>query len=125
MTIQEQKLEIIKRGFILSERILPTDTRLIQVVVFKVDTDGLKYESAPNMFAEEYNNEETYVSVLKVGMTGIDAYITKRHAQNPNTCRHEEVDLEGGALGCLHCMAKLGTRTKTKTSVIDIKLGNN
>jgi hypothetical protein len=112
MTLHEQKLDILKRGYVLSERMFPENKELVQVVVFIQDTDGLKIESTPAIEQITYLNEDNYITLIKTMVQQVDGYIASRHAQNPNTCNHNSVDVGGGLIGCLNCMAKLGTTSK-------------
>src|ERR1043165_5493258 len=106
MTLHEQKLDILKRGYVLSERMLPDNKELVQIVVFIQDTDGLKVESTPAIEQITYLTEDNYLALIKEMVRQIDGYMASRHAQNPNNCNHSSVDVGGGLLGCLNCMAK-------------------
>lgn len=108
MTVQEFRLDLLKRGFTTRETMIGNK---LFFIIYKLDTDNLRVEW------EGYPDEEIYykagnaifVDRLRKISADIDNTITNRHSQNTNNCQHEEVMI-GSLLACNKCMAKFGEK---------------
>lgn len=118
MTVNEARLDLYNQGFILMEH-LNKDQSKIVIIVAKIDTDNLRFEyrleSLKELFTPE--NDSEYCVLLTNIVKNVSTMITNRHAQNINTCKHNEV-LVGQNKCCTYCMGKFGTK-------MSIDLNNN
>lgn len=126
MTQQEQKLDLMHRGFTIVENIIdqPPNGKIVQVVIAKRDTDMLVVNGQPGLYFDAYLNMDFFMNTLRESALAVETFISKRHAKNISVCEHEKVTLDGGLIGCLHCMAKLGTHVDTKGG-FNVTLNNN
>lgn len=127
MTLQEYKLELLQRGYAIGEKLYLHETEgdVIQVVIAKIDTDGLTIDAQPGFPFDAYLNEEFVVDTLRSMSYTIEDVLNKRHAQNPNTCQHIPVNLATGQVGCAKCTAKLGMHNELNKVKFNITINNN
>lgn len=126
MTIQEVKLDMMQRGFVIAENIInqEPDGTIVQVVINKFDSDGLTVNATPGFHFDGYLNEDFMVETLRAMATKIDQFMIDRHSKNPNVCEHHTVQIHGGKTGCTFCMATLGEHNITKTG-FNVTITNN
>lgn len=106
MTVNQVKIDILRRGYSIGEAELNGN---IQIVVVKTDTDNLVFNSRGVYTYGIYDSDEDYIDVLKETINDIDKKINKRHYQNINNCQHEPVMI-GTKKACANCMGKFGDR---------------
>lgn len=118
MTVNETRLDAYGQGFILMEHLTKDQSKVV-IIVAKIDTDNLRFEFRVESLKELFNvqNDGEYCTLLKNIVNNVSTMITNRHAQNINTCKHNEV-LIGQDKACSNCMGKFGTK-------MSIDLNNN
>lgn len=110
MTVNETRLDMYGQGFILMEHQTQNQVGIV-IIVSKIDTDGLRFEYRIESAKELYNpdTDKDYCILLNNIVKNISTAITNRHAQNINTCKHNEV-LVGQVKSCTYCMGKFGSK---------------
>lgn len=108
MKLQEFKVDLHKRGFNVFESWNVLE-RCPEVVLFKFDTDELRFERVYQFTTDGYINSNIYQGALKEGVLMIEELIAKRHFQNPETCTHSVKRLNETTNVCEYCMGKMGT----------------
>lgn len=111
MTVNQVKIDILRRGYNIAERELNGN---VELICTKVDTDGLFFDSRGVYTYGLYDSDEDYISVLKEMVNNMDIKINGRHYQNINSCQHQPIMI-GSKKACTQCMGKFGDRI-----VIDI-----
>ena len=110
MTVQEIKLDLLRRGMIITEFIgSDTPQGTVSINVTKFDTDGLRVSADSPVYATDYYSDEKYSELIKERGLHIENYITNRHAKNINTCQHNEVMI-GSRVACSFCMGTFGNK---------------
>lgn len=107
MTATEYKIDVFKRGYTIIEGNSPNNN--LAFLMFKIDTDNLRFESKGEFIYDLLKNEEQYIDTLRTGVITIENLINNRHAMNPNNCTHNMIMI-GSLKGCDRCMAKFGER---------------
>jgi hypothetical protein len=107
--MQEFRFSLIKQGFVIIEQESQERDGAVKLVMFRVDSDNLRFEVGANIEPAAFFNEQTYGSILKTFAHGVNERIQNRRGQNPNTCNHVEV-LIGNVKACENCMGKFGAK---------------
>jgi hypothetical protein len=108
MTIQEIKLEAIRRGYLIVERKELNENKefVIGARVDKYEDDGLFWYGQTQLTPEQYGSE-MHVEFIRVAITETDKAIQQRKERDPNTCSHNNDTIIGSKHYCIDCRVKL------------------
>ncbi len=110
MTLQETKLDLTKRGMVLTECVTDkTPSGMIDIYVTKFDSDGLRISADAPIHQVNFLNLNHYQDELRSRGASVDNWIIGRHSKDINSCHHEEVMLNN-RICCKHCMGTFGDK---------------